>query len=60
MNEFLNDYEAIVAYAAFAFGVFGLAIAWRQLRSIVQKRFPLLNYHSKDDDHKHGQAAFWP
>ena len=54
----MNEYEAIAAYAAFAFGVFGLAMAWRHLRGIVQKRFPLLNYHSKDDDHK--QAAFWP
>ncbi len=59
MNEFLNDYEAIAVYAGFALAVFGLAIVWKQLRNTAKKRFPLLNYHSKDSN-KHGQAAFWP
>jgi len=47
----MNEYEAIAVYAAFALGVFGLAVIWRHFRHTAKKRFRLLNY-SKGDDGK--------
>jgi cbb3-type cytochrome oxidase subunit 3 len=48
----MNDYEAILAYAAFALALFGLALIWHRYRDTMKKRFHLLNYQAKGDDSK--------
>jgi hypothetical protein len=35
----MDDYKAILVYAAFAFVVFGLAMIWRRYRYFLQKMF---------------------
>jgi hypothetical protein len=48
----MNEYQAIAVYSGFAILVFAFAMVWRHYRSILKKRFHLLNYHSKGDDPK--------
>jgi hypothetical protein len=48
----MSDYQAIIIYGLFAFGVFGIAMAWRRYGNTLQKRFHLLNYHQKSDENK--------
>jgi hypothetical protein len=48
----MSEYEAIAVYAAFALIVFAVGMIWRYHRHTIQKRFHLLNYHSKGDDPK--------
>lgn len=45
----MNEYDVVLAYAAFAFVIFTVAMLWRRYRDAVQKRFNLLNYSPKDE-----------
>jgi hypothetical protein len=48
----MSDYEAILAYAAFALCIFAVAMLWRKYRDTVKKRLHLVDYRPKGDDPK--------
>lgn len=53
----MSEYEAIGVYAGFAFLVFAIGIIWRYHREWIKRRFPLVNYHSRDHDDPKGHRV---